>query len=139
MSLQNHFTTSRLLIAGVVLTFIVLFSVTWPLLRKVVPQPTSTTDSVQMIPERTPAEIISTYQSDLATLVSTLESINTKSEAEKLMDDFFFSARVPDAARDAHLKAALEFKNTDPKKTDEQKLITWKELIKKLQTAVAGV
>lgn len=139
MDLQNHSTTSRLLIAGVVLTFIVLLSVTWPLLRKAVPEPTNTTEPVQVVPERTPAEIISTYQSDLAGVVTSLESITSKGEAEKLMDDFFFSARVPDAARNAHLKAALEFKNTDPKKTDDQKLTAWKELIKKLQTAVAGV
>lgn len=140
MDLQNHSTTSRLLMAGVVLTFIIALSFSWPLLRKVMPDAINNNQPMEVVPERTPAEIISLYQGELSTIVSALESPNiTVIDADKALNKFFFSARVPDAARTAHLKAALEFQNTNVKKTDPEKLTAWKEIIKKLQTAVAAV
>ena len=139
MDSSNHSTTSRLLIAGVVLTFIIALGFTWPLFRKAVPSATNTNQPMEVIPERTPAEIISSYQSELNALLTTLESTEVVSDAQEKINNFFFSVRVPDAARTAHLKAALEFQNTNPKKSDEEKITAWKEIIKKLQTAVAAV
>lgn len=143
MDLQNHSTASRLLMAGVVLTFIIVLGLSWFLFRKVVPGATNNNQPIEVIPERTPAEIISSYQSELAAVAvdmeSNMESNITAAKASKILNDFFFLVRVPETARDAHLKAALEFTNTDPKKSDEEKITAWKEIIKKLQTTVTAL
>ncbi len=153
MDFHNHSKVPHLLIAGVIITFVIVAIVAWPRFRQALPESTSNQPTETLPPERTPAEIISGYNAELQTVSESLDSTIFKAqasshsnampaavtEASKLLNDFFFSARVPDAARDAHLKAALEFKNIDPKKTDDQKLTAWQEIIKKLQTAVAAV
>ncbi len=140
MNFHTHSTASRLLLAGTVLTFIIIGVVAWPRFRQALPESLNNQPVETLPPERTPAEIISGYQTELAGVASSLESTTINStEVSKLLNTFFFSARVPDAARTPHLKAALEFQNTDPKKTDTEKLTVWKEIIKKLQTAVAAV
>ena len=129
--------------AGVIFTFVIVAIIAWPRFRQVLPDSLSNQPVETLLPERTPAEIISSYQSELAVVAadmeSNMESNITAAKASKILNDFFFLVRVPENARDAHLKAALEFTNTDPKKTDEEKITAWKEIIKKLQTAVAAV
>ncbi len=129
--------------AGVILTFAIVAIIAWPRFRQVLPDSLNNQPVETLPPERTPAEIIATYKNELAVvavdLESNMESNITAAKASEILNDFFFSVRVPEAARDAHLKAVLEFTNTDPKKSDEEKITAWKELIKKLQTAVAAV
>lgn len=119
--------------------FVVIGLAAWPIFKKVVPGQPADTTSV-FAPERTPQEIITAYQTELQTVVSVVQSPATASAtAHAALEKFFFSVRVPDAARNAHLKAALAFQNTDPKKTESQKVTTWQEILTQLQTAAAGL
>ncbi len=138
MDYFNQGRATRYLGAGIILTFIILLIFTWPWFRQKLSDSRITNQPIQLVPERTPTEIISSYQAEVTQVASVLESPTAKiSEISETLTKFFFSVRVPDTARNVHLKAALEFTNTNSQKTDSEKIIIWKEIIKKLQASTA--
>lgn len=140
MFFSTYSLTAKALIGGVVLTFIIIGIVLWPQFKQALPnyQTPELTDT--FVPERTPQEIITAYQTNLNSVATVINSSEVVvNNAHSALENFFFSARVPEAARNAHLKAALEFQNTDSKKTDLEKINQWQKIITQLQTATAGL
>ena len=139
MIFSNRSLVSRLLILGMVVVFVIVLVITWPWFKRAVPSENNN-QIPQTIIERSPEEIKAGYKSSL---IQIAEEINvpatTAVAAQTALDNFFFSARVPQEARDAHLKAALAFKNIDTKKSNEEKLTAYRNLVKQLQSATASL
>lgn len=118
-----------LLGAGIILVFAGLLWGGILLARKFnVPAPAL----VEPSPSVSPRQITDNYLKELDDLDAALaDPAVTRPAAEKKMNDFFFSARVPDSFRDMHLATVIKFKS-DAKLT----IANWRGLVINLRSLI---
>lgn len=106
--------THKRLVWGVLSVFIILFGLGYWLYHQTKVAEVLVPNIVDSLPPPTassPEEVKSQYQTALAKVKTDAAQVTTTEEKAKILNDFFFSVRVPGEAREAHLAALLKFKS----------------------------
>lgn len=131
-------TTAKYLIAGVVVVFVSLFALGYWFFGKtpLITNPlNSTANQIDTQTASTPEEVKRNYQAAVTASLATLtDATQTTEQKNKALEDFFFSARVPQELRTAHLQSLLK---TQTAVSLEQKTEIISNLLAAIQTSTS--